>query len=88
MMSTFSATKLGQISYYTCLKQEARSLALNVKDLTLALIFTVVPCTAYEDSSVLTGLVALALISDFGMMTRQLFKAGRCLFAPRCLFYG
>ena len=34
------------------------------KDATLALIFTVVPCTAYEDSSVLTGLVALALISD------------------------
>ena len=59
---------------------------MSTKYATLVLIFMVVPCTAYEDSSILTGLVALVLISDFGMMTGHLFKAGRCLFALRCLF--
>ena len=42
----------------------------------LALIFTVLPCTVYEDCSVLTRLIAKPLISNFGMMTGRLFKAG------------
>ena len=46
----------------------------------LALIFTIVPCTAYEDSSVLTGLVASALISNSGMMIESLFKAAAAIY--------
>ena len=48
----------------------------------------VAPCTAYEDSSVLTGLIALALISDFGMMTRYLFKAAGVYLHPGVYFTG
>ena len=44
-----------------------------------ALIFTVVPCTAYEDISIFTGLVAPALISNFDMMAGHLFKASQLL---------
>ena len=56
--------------------------------MTLALIFTVVLCTAYEDSSVLTGLVAPALISNFDMMTGRLFKAAAVYLHPGVYFTG
>ena len=59
----------------TCQKQEAQSLALKVRRCEHGFNFTVLPCTAYEDT-VLTRLVAPGLISSLGMMTRHLYKAG------------
>ena len=48
----------------------------------------VVPWNAYEDSSVLTGSVALALISDFGMMTGICSKSAGVYLHPGVYFMG
>ena len=56
------------------------------EDANLALIFTVLPCTVYEDT-VLTRLVTTALIYSFGTMTGRLFKAGIYL-RPGVYFMG
>ena len=58
--------------HYTCLKQEAKSLALKVRRCELG--FNIYSSSIIHEDSILTRLVAL--ISNFGMMTGRLFKAG------------